>query len=222
MPDRQLIVQAHSDQAIRLGSTNLAAKAQSRGVPTEIVDFPAPGDHQAMHKLVDAVGKLTPQSRLYLRGHGSWRDQTVGGVDARDWARTLLNAGLRRVAVISICACQAARDLGSSDACRISASADSFASKFHRYVREMGNWHENVPLYARVYLVMVRSQAHQLGVKHTGDRVIGPQHRRPKSKLLFTWVNGHQKREWVDYAHGGTASIEEDLAIADMMAIEID
>jgi hypothetical protein len=213
--DKQVIVQSHADNTIKLGSGRLQVKAQNNGILTKLVEFPEAGDHQKASDLNTALTWLTKNSRLYLRGHGNWQAQTVGGVDAQRWARTLLNEGLRDVQVISICACQAGRDLGSADTGRLMHSADSFAAKFHRHLRDMANL--EVALYARVYNVIVRAGTggFSVGEKTTGQQALGiastPD--RAKSKLRFSWVNGRQIREWVDYQHGGTTSVEADLGI---------
>lgn len=215
MPDRQTIVQALPDGAIQRGSELLAAKAAAANVSTIVVDFPLPGDPERpakMAALSNAIRPLTAESRLYVRGHGSWQSQTVGGVDAQTWAKTLLDAGLPRVRLISIGACQAGRDLGTSDACRILNSADSFASKFHAFLREMAQY--ELIVYARIYAVRVRSGTQggaSIGQKHTGGPEIGSENKRPKSKLRFSWNGGRQRREWVDYATGGTLDIDDDL-----------
>jgi hypothetical protein len=225
MPDRQAIVQAKSDATITLGSGNLQIKATNKGIPTVLVNLPLAGEdgyHKKMDELSDALSPLTGNSRLYIRGHGSWKNQTVGKVDAKTWARTLLNAGLPKVAIISICACQAGRDLGSSDATRVVLSADSFASQFHKHLKDMANY--ELIVYARVYKVIVGAgNLAPVGVKKTGDKNAGvaPTHDRQHSKLRFSWEGGKQQRDWVDYEHGGTSSVEEDVSMGGLNVIDM-
>jgi hypothetical protein len=206
--DRQTIVQHEpnpADETIPKGTAGLVALAKTKNIPTVVVDLPVAGQagqHEKMGKLVAAMSPMTAKSRLYLRGHGCWMMQTVGGIDAKTWARTLLNAGLYKTKVISITACTAGRDRDVMDN-RVVHSADSFASQFHQALMDMANL--DTVVYARVYNQIV----YATGFKATSDLAEGikPANSRAKSKLKFSWQGRKQVREWVDYSTGGTSSL---------------
>ena len=137
-------------------------------------------------------------SRIYIRGHGDWKNQQVGDVDAFGWADKLMECGMSRARRISICACSAARDLESSSESRITESANSFASKFHEYLNTKFNW--KTEIYARVYTVAVSRawESSGLGAKDTKYKK-EYSHKRSNSKLRFFWNGNIQTREFVDY-----------------------
>jgi len=206
--DRQTIVQYEpnpADQVIARGTAGLKKLSGEKNIPIEIVDLPVQGQggyHDKMGKLTAALRPMTDKSRLYLRGHGSWMMQTIGGIDAKTWARTLVNAGLYKTRVISITACTAGRDRDINDN-RVVESANSFASKFHQALMDMANL--NTVVYARVYNQVV----YPAGFKATSDTEAGikPANSREKSKLKFSWNGRTQVREWVDYKTGGTSAL---------------
>ena len=217
---KQLIIQARADHTITSGSKKISDKAANGGLECETVDFPIqgePGFPNKRYKLTAALSKLDKNSRIYIRGHGNWKNQTVGGVDAQTWADTLIEAGMPSVKIVSVCACRAALDLGSdfanvnsagyvdADQARAAHSADSFASKFHARLKTGG---VKVPIYARTYKVVTRSTL----VKHTSDtKESGPGtgsrvHKRSFSKILFDWQGNDQIRKWVSYSESDPES----------------
>src|SRR5207244_11901555 len=117
---------------------------------------PAPGGILPIATLADLtirLSELTGRSRLYLRGHGSWRNQTIGGWDARAVAQLLHMCNLPAVQVISIVSCKLGRGLGAADGCRLADSANSFASKFHKSLWK--DYDIKTTVFARLYSTLV-------------------------------------------------------------------
>jgi hypothetical protein len=109
------------------------------------------------------------------------------------------------VKMISIIADGAGRDRGSSSPDLLAEPADSFASQFHRRLKEEHGI--EVEVHARVYPVAILSDAYgaDRGRKETypeddDDQRIGG---RERSKLKFSWSDGAQVRTWKDYGEQG-------------------
>jgi hypothetical protein len=140
--DRQLIVQFlsgdTSDKLIKDNAVAIDKRANVQGLKSHIVTLPCGSgtiggikDHFRLKALQHELKKLTGQSRLYVQGHGDWQSQKVADWGAHFTADYLVACGMPAVKVISILACEAARDRGTSNDVRVAGSADSFASKFH-------------------------------------------------------------------------------------------
>lgn len=217
--DRQLIVQflsGHpSENLITDNAKAIDKRAQNRGLKSHIVSLPCGSglignvkDHFRVKALTQELKKLTNQSRLYIQGDGDWESQKVADWGADEAADYLVACGMPAVKVISVLACEAGRDLGTTNHVRVPNSADSFASKFHKRLHEKHNI--DVLLYARVYLVVPIGPAtirrfgvdkSELGRKATADEdddVELSMFGRTKSKLRFKWAGGQQIRTW-DY-----------------------
>jgi peptidase C80-like protein len=81
--------------------------------------------------------KLSINSRIYIRGHGSFTKQTVGGLTAESWATILKELGMPRVGIVSVTGCRAGRDLNSTDENPLLDVMNSFASEFHKQLKEI-------------------------------------------------------------------------------------
>ncbi len=201
---RQLIVDGFLLNTERQRALFLTTKAQAKvpPVPTQAVLFPRVGmPKYATHAMALrlAMANLDKGSRIYLIGHGSWKSQTVGGFSPELWANTLVDSGMpKEVAVISITACNAGRDLGSSNEIRVTDVPNSFASRFHAQLVARRNTSR---VYARSYTMRIRSGtdgSYATGQKTSSDGTAHVHH-RPNSKILFYWENGQQHRKFVTY-----------------------
>lgn len=211
--DRQLIIQFltgdSSDALIKLNAKALQKHAEDTGLKSHIVTllgssglFSGIVDSFRVKALKHELAKLTSQSRVYLQGHGDWQSQKIA-----DWGPTfsadfLVAAGLSAAKVVSILACEAARDLGTANDCRVANSTSSYASKFHARLREKHGIETEV--YARVHCVAIGNK--KVGpVGHKGtfndDDVwegwnVGQGGKRTESKIRFYWSGGVQQRQW--------------------------
>lgn len=228
----ELIVHANADNTIAVGSAMLANKGGKQPIP--IVVFPGGKDRKptALATLRRHLEKLDENSRLYVRGHGNATKQTVGGIGWQEWADTLVSCGLKKVGLISICACRAGQDASVADSTEqltadddfrtmgpnglmFEHTADSFASKFHRRLGEQG---VRTVVYARVFRVIVKQKAGAgfvAGAKTTGANKegIAHMHHRPRSKLAYDWKGPLQVRRWVLYGEDAVLA-----AVADLLA----
>jgi hypothetical protein len=222
--DRQLIVSlldGGGDDEIAARAGALDAKARGKGLGTEVVAVgPGPGPGEAFDAGgVDELGRailgrrsvpapLTRASRVYLVGRGDWRARTLAGHDADAVADLLAGRGLPAVKVISLVADELGRDPGTGDDEPISDAMDSFAAEFHRRLKERHGIEAVVQ--ARVYPTRVvgvdvepsgDARPNDVGRKLTlapgeGGPDVQGVHRRPRSKLRFSWEGGIQVREW--------------------------
>jgi hypothetical protein len=212
--DRQLIVLfltgGPGDQAIIDNSKGLQAKAKEEGIPSHEVKFlglststgiiGAVKDWSGKKNIKHEMGKLTGQSRVYLQGHGGWQSQKLGGWGPEWVAAGLVGTGMPAVKLISILGCNLGRDLGANGA-RVANSANSFASIFHKSLKEDHNM--EIDVYARTYslTVLPKSFGTNKGKKETVDDTDTWLGGRTHSKLLFRWEGGVQKRYWIDYGN---------------------
>jgi hypothetical protein len=148
-----------------------------------------------MKQLLLKVRGLTAKSRLYIRGHGDWQNQRVGGLSGKFLA-DLLRDDLPDDLLISITSCQAGRDKGSAATHRVMCSIDSFAAEFHKRLNEPKRQCK-VRVYARVFTVKVSKAGRKLTTDAAGD--FGKVPHRARSKILFYWSAENQMRKWVDY-----------------------
>jgi len=211
--DRQLVLQLLTgvdDKIIEDGTTHLRGKAKIAKEDAITIRLNAKVGPEVLKDLVDRLGKLTAKSRLYIRGHGDWINQRVGSCSAEGLA-DLIGRFLPKTLLISVAACQAGRDKGSGEAHRVVMSADSFASKFHKLLKEKGC---KARLYARVYVVRVRpSGTKGTGTSNSHEAVT----HRKRSKNLFDWNGDDQIRRWVDYDNRSHPENWEDV---DQYAVE--
>lgn len=196
--DRQLIVDGFRLDSERQRARFLTAKANAAipPLPTSTALLPragVAGYASNRYQLHAGLSPLTGRSRIYLIGHGSWKNQTLGGDTPQTWVTTLVEGGIPAVDLISITGCQAGRDAGSSDDMRVTEGANSFASQFHQLLGDAGI---KVKVYARAYKVRIRSGGAQGSV---GQKFTEGVHHRERSKILFYWEGGQQRRKWVDY-----------------------
>jgi hypothetical protein len=227
--DRQLLILFHDgggDADLKESGRDLLAKIREHPLESAFVEVPpllslavcedgTPDGPDApwFVALRTELGKLTRQSRLYLQGKGDWRRQTVGDWGGKAAADLLAGAGLSAVKVISIIAGEAGRDREETTESRTAEPPDSFASWFHRRLKE-GHGIE-VDVLARVFKVAVLPEASGSNrgrkVTYEGDGASALRH-RPESKLRFTWADGRQVRSWVEYASQKEPSGEDPLS----------
>ena len=147
---------------------------------------------------------VTPKSRIYLQGHGSWASQKLACWNAVSVARLLKHVGMPAVDNLNVLGCELARDAGTPHDARISNSIDSFASHLHRRLREPEGL--IVTLFARPYRVGVAGPDQVDDTFYWGRKLTanendinqGTVHHRPGSKYKFFWEGTTQRRECVD------------------------
>lgn len=205
--DRQLIVKVESDKITNTGALELNYLANQRGIPSHIVGVERTSsgrfNQRALGVLRERLAELTPQSRVYLDGHGDWQEQKLGDFTAEEVADLLVDNGMPMVKVVSVLGCESGRDLGTSNTARTAHSMNSFASELHRLLKEKGGL--EVVLYARTHSTHVATsedadRRRYIGHKYTfGDddewEGYTEGHRRANSKLRFFWEGGEQRRE---------------------------
>jgi hypothetical protein len=200
------------DWVITHGSQDLHDKfcAKSPG-QSRIVKAPPIGKTARGEELAEALRWLgeVPASRLYLRGHGDWMAQTLGG-RGPDVVAGMVAVKPFPAMLVSVTGCQCGRDRrtgGRADVpddkethtaqqSRVFGSANSFASRFHYLLRH--RYRIEVPVYARVYDVQVQANGEKYTV-HGLDTIATGEHRRSHSKVVFVWERGVQRRYWVPY-----------------------
>jgi hypothetical protein len=113
--DRQLIVMFHCGTSADVKVVKDGAEAlQKRGHQNEVNSkishlIKAPTGAKNTKELSKELCKLTDQSRLYIYGHCDWAVQKVGTYTGQEMANLFKNCGLKKVKLISIVACKAAR-----------------------------------------------------------------------------------------------------------------
>jgi Peptidase C80 family len=174
-----------------------------QGAATDAVGQPA--------NLGQEIAQVTDETRLYIRGHGDWANQTVGGWTGEEVAQLLAGRGLGTDRLVNVTGCKSGKDSDAAGTTRVTNSMDSFAARLHRALKTPHGLECMVA--ARVYYVTVMNvdipaalpgqPASLLVTKLTRDEEDWtPQNHRPQSKVLFLWVNGQQVRKWWDYAGG--------------------
>jgi hypothetical protein len=212
--DKSLIVEFLSgsgDDIITTGSANLRKKV---GAPIVTIGpcMPKPFGLPLTKReeLKKAFKTLTDQSRLYLRGHGDWKNRTLGGWTGKEVAAVLKMCGLTAPKLISVTGCNGARFTGYSKTesdyfagtfaevrtarnALLDASTSSFAGQLHFELGQSCGIRSD--LTGRTYYLSV----HDDGSKITADEMGSEKHHRPYSKIRFYWQGGQQMREWVVY-----------------------
>jgi hypothetical protein len=143
--DSQLIVRVlrgnAEDRVIIDGAHAINDKAKARGLRSSVVTFPDllrddvrtdELNRKRKNELSMQLPLLTPESRLYIFGHGDWRFKTVGGVTAQVMARVLRADGLRSVELVSIISCFGAGHGADAASKLVAFSTETFASEFHK------------------------------------------------------------------------------------------
>jgi len=216
-PDRQLIIQfldGTGDSTIRTITEDLEKRAAGKSVKSHTVTFrnlDAEAEIQRNAELMmRKVPKLTGQSRIYVNGHGSWQNQTIGGWPVDHVADLLGQVRVPGGIVISITGCEMARNLSSPNYGAMGASVDSFASKLHqRLKKEHG---VETIVFARVAKTMTATRRNTEGVKITyyADPDSWPSYLPPPityhgqtSKVCFWWQDGKQAHGWWNYKTSG-------------------
>jgi hypothetical protein len=209
--DRQLIVQfltGTGDDIITEGTAALEAVAT---IPTEVLTIRPTaalikGGLFARFELANLVeemkvkmGRLTQNSRVYLRGHSDWKNCLLADFDAAIVAKLTAEAGMPRVRLVSILGCSLARDVGSDPSRRVLDSANSFASEYHAILKK--KYEIKTFVAARTFPLAIGIEADIRGVKFTGARKKGIPMlmNQPHSKILFYWDGDRQMRLWADY-----------------------
>jgi hypothetical protein len=139
--------------------------------------------------------------RVYVMGHGNWKQCTIGGYSPALVARAIrATTDGHKVRLVSVLGCKLGRDSDGIDedarTVLVTTSCNSFAAQLHRMLQDVCDL-----LYARVFGVNV-AQAN--GVKSTGERGNLSQRRRA-SQLKFSWDGDTQTRAYVDYASAAAA-----------------
>jgi hypothetical protein len=163
--------------------------------------------------LTTALGFLTGQSRLYLRGHGDWEHARLGGWSAREVAAALFKCGLViSPQMISVTGCQCARavapgaegksfsnyhERSGAEVVLLERSTHSFAGQLHSRLCPRGI---TSPVHGRVYtLTVVGGDDDDLesGQKITATPSGQEKHHRRHSKIRFDWNGGNPTQSWV-------------------------
>lgn len=208
----QFVTGDAGDSLIDKNAKALDAHGKALGIKSCIVQMRASGSlfrtfsKAAKGELTTAFGKLNTLSRVYLQAHGDWESQKLGEWGPHDVAAMLAECGMPAVRVVSILGCELGRDRGTANDARIGNSVDSFASRFHKRLKEKHGIATVV--YARVFCVAFAradnyigdGQADRFGRKVTFDADDdwddwASAHGRTHSKLRFYWENGQQRRE---------------------------
>jgi hypothetical protein len=211
--DKQFIVQVDMDSVAGKNRTALEAKADKNDHSSTTVRIrpiePSPGCYggvsdKLLADLRKGLGGLTSNSRLYIVGHGDWQMQCVGALSGAAMAKLLFDHGLRHAKVISVVACEAARDIGlrnlpSRPPKLLAASADSFASKFHYALNVTHDL--NIDVLARTLEVAALPSGYEsnVGRKVTQSASGAMLHKATGSKVRFTMRGSQQIREVVKY-----------------------
>ena len=192
------------DATIINGSLKLHTRAASKGTFSENLEITSRGDtplgnpftaaqmRERVSKLRKKLPSHWPNLRVYLRGHGGFQQQTLGGLGPAAWVNALRELGISEVGVYSVTGCRLARDSGSTAESPLLDVANSFASNFHRLLPDKRD---------------VFARTEYLGVLEDGRKRTSPtiapeptnfRSKAPRSKVRFTWgKNGDQERHLV-------------------------
>ncbi|MBC7844004.1 MAG: hypothetical protein H7099_16910 [Gemmatimonadaceae bacterium] len=221
---------AYSNQLIVSSSANaltndmkklrdmLTLKAERSGLRTACVELDIVAGSNSVDvyqtkALTKALTTVDRQSRLYILGHGDWKSQTVGGLNAEIWATRLIKCGLVVAPkIISIVGCNAGRDLKAEISCRVAQSLNSFASQLHLKLKDPGGL--ETMLFARPYTIRAHYERGKEGKtthrydgnapKPVLEKKDGELPHGEQRKLCFCWVDGQQARKWVVYGQKET------------------
>jgi hypothetical protein len=200
---------------------DVAAKVRPEPLPSEIVkvypgDFPGNFSKGCFEKLRQAVARLTPQSRLYIDGHGDWENQKIGCWDAFEVVELLVRAGLvgpeKAVKLVSITSCFMGRGPSESkhDDVLLDLSAKCFATELHRNLKVMAAIQTVV--HARTAPACTIGPRDGLPPEMRGRKGVATanaaktnyrwdvsQRHRPHSKKKFYWEGDKQCCCYIDY-----------------------
>lgn len=217
--DRQLVVAllaSEDDQSILAQGLALNDKHRELALASEIVTLhcrPLSGGarhadgvdalRRALAGQRDVPRVVGGDSRIYLVASCSAADRTLASWPADALANLLAETGLHDVALISIVADEAGRDLARSDDAQIEPGAYSFASALHDVLWTAHGIRTIV--HARTGRVLVVEQAHarcgtlveagrKLTTSNPGNQ--SAQHHAPHSKLRLWWDGEVQRRDW--------------------------
>lgn len=208
------------DNEITRGTDALAKKAKDIGIPVEKVfyiygsDFIAtthsmtklnPMMRQAdLDRIELALGRLTDNSELILRGHGNATFATLSKIGGETMGNFLCHLGLKANCKINITACKAARGSNQldADAMDINITAQAISEKsFARTLSE--NLYRNGlrnELHARVQNVKVASADGSKTTRTHGSTVKGDHTaKQAHSKIIFRC--GNDKLASCSYAY---------------------
>jgi hypothetical protein len=198
-----LIIKFDPDRVIEDHVSGLLAKANKRGSGVRVVTFRSRGGDSSWWERAELLAKcrlLPDRYRLFLHGHGSWKNQTIGGWTADHVAALLNGVYLPAPTVVSVGGCSLGRDIGSAGYGQVGHSIDSFGSKLHRLMKTVCG-HE-VDLFARVYDVGITKAGNSPMAGHKGvflsETLPGITRKKSHSKLHFYWNGDQQARKWAD------------------------
>lgn len=212
--DRQVIAQFlcgdPSDNLIRDNAKAINDKANSAGLPSVVCTIPIANQGKDINDARwwycgEQMKKLTADSRLYLQGHGNWKSQKLGDWGPVESADLLVGLGMKACKMISILGCELGSDRTAPDSVRVLNSADSFASRFHKALKDRHRIETEV--YARIWPVVPVGPAAQqvlaLGDEWSGKKLqlVGGSgdtytHHAGNTKIRFYWSGGVQQRQW--------------------------
>jgi len=212
--DRQVIAQFlcgdPGDKLIRDNAEAINDYAKRRGLKSHRFTVPISGQSQTLNdkrwtRGADECAKLTAESRVYMQGHGDWKQQKLGDWGPVESADLLVALGMKAAKVISILGCSLGSDRTAPDNVRVLNSADSYASRFHKALKTRHGIETVV--YARIWdVVPIGPLAKQvlgledewLGRKTQNvDNIDGNfVHRAGNTKIRFFWRGNSQGREW--------------------------
>lgn len=220
---RQLIIRLQcsgNDSNPKATVTGLEEKAATKKVESETLVLDSRNANgpteEELTKLAAAITKLG-EGRLYVVGHGDWKNHNVGNWNV-DKVATCLTQGEPKYALVSVTSCRAARDKIDKENPRregvegvyLANSADSFASRLHVELRRKG---VSIDLYARVW--GVQPDKGPTGLSMMNDVMdVGKSPQLATSalstfggrKVRFYWEGSSQKREWVLRKTGAAAA----------------
>lgn len=171
--------------------------------------------------LRNALVGANAESRIYLRGHGSWQFATLGGWTATQVAATLMANGLHQARVISVTGCAAGRGAESGKPKSVAQldhaeelaaatqaiqhSAQSFAGLLHASpILCLVPHIRHIRLTARTQYVDVDEAGHVRVVTGSGHGSLKPgQAGARHTKVVFYWEGNTQRVRWAleDGAH---------------------
>jgi hypothetical protein len=188
------------DATITDGSQAMRNRGLQRGIPSAVVNAPAPGpSYIAQCANIGNVIRYIPCPwRLYLRGHGSRANKTLGSNSASRVAQVLVDCGIANnpPAIVSVTGCRSAMEQhGQANSGLL--SANNFVAELHRVLGASGI---GLRMYGRTMNVNVRKTGPDAGRKRTrgADNQLGAQ--RGGSKVIYWWDNGAQQGGFVNYS----------------------
>jgi hypothetical protein len=199
-------------------------------VPSKGAGYKPQWNDPEVAKLKDILPKVDNSWRLYIVGHGDWKQTTCGGVDGLAMAQLLIDGGLREVFLISVTACGGAAS---------SMFGSSFASHLHHFlgkgVKISGKEHParvRTRVYGRISIVGLGEKGDKLTLskedlekyanyqrkKFSSTMPVPVQnwdwvHKRPDSKIVYIWKGDKQEKRVVDYASDYSSRSKLEAAI---------